>query len=79
MDGFYLYKHYTGCGKLARRGTSDWQYGQLLTEAFYLVGITKLFDMLEQAEQVGKRIELVYSAYSETGIPMPSDIQLIDT
>lgn len=74
MNGFYLYKMYVSRGENARRDTPDWCYSQLLTEAFYLVGVTELFDKLEQAEITGQRINLVYPA---NGPQLPCGIELV--
>lgn len=79
MNGFQLYKEYVARGERANRGTSDWNYGQVLTSAFYLVGITRLFDMLEQAEVLGCRIRLVYSLPVDSGVPTPCGIEMIAT
>lgn len=77
MNGFQLYKQYVSRAETATRGTADWVYGQVLTSAFYLVGITPLFDMLEQAEAMGCRIGLVYSFQGGTMPPLPSGIELV--
>lgn len=79
MNGFQLYKEYVAKGERADRGTSDWSYGQVLVSAFYLVGITQLFDMLEQAETLGCRIRLIYSFQADSGAPTPCGIELIAT
>lgn len=77
MNGFQLYKQYVSRAETATRGTADWHYGQVLTSAFYLVGVTTLFDMLEQAEAQGYRIGLVYSCQEATTPPLPSGIELV--
>ncbi len=79
MNGFQLYKHYVSRSEVAAWGTADWRYGQLLISAFYLVGITPLFDMLEQAEALGCRIGLVYSHSDGTTPPLPAGIELVKT
>lgn len=53
MNGFQLYKQYMTRAEAAGRGTPAWAYGQLLVTAFELVGVTRLFDMLEQADVLG--------------------------
>ena len=77
MNGFQLYKHYVSKSETAAWGTADWRYGQLLISAFYLVGITRLFDMLEQAEALGCRIELVYAHQDGATPPLPTGIGLV--
>lgn len=67
-----------GRGESARRGTPAWCYSQLLTKAFYLVGVTELFDKLEQAELTGKRIDLVYPDYTDCSPPIPCGIKLVE-
>jgi hypothetical protein len=79
MNGFQLYKHYVSRSEAAAWGTADWRYGQLLTSAFYLVGITPLFDMLEQAEVLGCRIGLVYSHQDNPASALPTGIELVRT
>ncbi|GEM_PF-5369233 len=78
-NGFSLYKDYLSASQVAKRGSFDWQYGQLLTEAFYLVGVRKLFDLLEQADETGQYIELVYAPSDGVTIPIAFDIRLTDT
>ncbi len=78
MNGYQLYQHYTKAGQVARRDSDVWYYGQLLQRAFYLVGITRLFDLLEQAEASNKQVGLVYTSGSTGGLPMAGDIELID-
>ncbi len=79
MNGFQLYKHYVSRSETASWGTADWRYGQLLTTAFYLVGVTPLFDMLEQAEALGCRIGLVYAHPDDPASPLPTGIELVRT
>ncbi len=79
MNGFQLYKQYVSRSEVAAWGTADWRYGQLLISAFYLVGITPLFDMLEQAEALGCRIGLVYSHQDGSMPPLPAGIELVGT
>ncbi len=77
-NGFSLYKDYLSASQTAKRGSFDWQYGQLLTEAFYLVGVRKLFDLLEQADETGQQIELVYAPNDGLTVPVAFDIRLTD-
>lgn len=77
-NGFSLYKDYLSASQTAKRGSFDRQYGQLLTEAFYLVGVRKLFDLLEQADETGQYIELVYAPSDGLTVPVAFDIRLTD-
>ncbi len=79
MDGYQLYKKYTTAGQLASWDSDVRQYGQLVHQAFYLVGITRLFDLLEQAEADGKRLELVYSSPRSGSPPVAYDVQVAET
>ncbi len=79
MDGYQLYKKYTTAGQLASWDSDARQYGQLVHQAFYLVGITRLFDLLEQAEADGKRLELVYASPRSGSPPVAYDVQVADT
>ncbi len=78
MNGYQLYQHYTQAGQLAYRDSDAWCYGQLLQRAFYVAGITRLFDLLEQAEGTNKRLGLVYTSEVNGGAPIANDIELID-
>lgn len=78
MDGYQLYKKYTTAGQLATLDSDTWQYGQLVHQAFHLVGITRLFDLLEQAEASGRRLELIYRVVVAGRPPVPCDVQLVD-
>ncbi len=77
-NGFSLYKDYLSASQVAKRDSFAWQYGQLLTEAFYLVGVRKLFDLLEQADKTGQHIELVYAPSDGVTLPVAFDIRLAD-
>ncbi|QJD79086.1 hypothetical protein [Spirosoma rhododendri] len=76
MNGFELYKKYMTIGESAKRGTPEWTYAQTLTEAFYIVGVTYLFDMLEKAEEQGLCIEVVYSESAVSDMMPACGIQL---
>lgn len=79
MDGYQLYKKYTMAGQQSTWDSDACQYGQLVHQAFYLVGITRLFDLLEQAEADGKRLELLYAAPRSGCPPVAHDVQVADT
>ncbi len=79
MNGFQLYKQYITQAERSHRESADWRYGNLLSSAFYLVGVTRLFDMLEQAETLGCRIGLVYAQSSESTFPLPCGIELVSS
>lgn len=65
MNGFQLYKKYIALGQSTGRSSEQWAYAQTLNEAFYLVGTTQLFNLLEQAEATNQRIVLQYPASTE--------------
>jgi hypothetical protein len=77
MNGFELYKKYITIGEASKRDTPEWSYAQTLTEAFYVVGVTYLFDMLEKAEEQGMRIEIVCSDSTGQDMKSPCSIQLV--
>lgn len=78
LNGFELYKRYTTIGTTAGRNTPQWEYAQTLNEAFQAVGITRLFDMLEEAEREGKCIELTYQDPAEFTFHLPCGIKLVN-
>jgi hypothetical protein len=65
MNGFQLYKKYVALGQSAGRNSEQWAYAQTLNEAFCLVGTTRLFNLLEQAETINQRIVLQYPSSTE--------------
>ncbi len=65
MNGFQLYKKYIALGHNAGRNSVQWAYAQTLNEAFCLVGTTRLFNLLEQAEVTNQRIVLQYPSSTE--------------
>ncbi|PRY34220.1 hypothetical protein CLV58_11892 [Spirosoma oryzae] len=65
MNGFQLYKKYITSGQNAGRDSEQWAYAQTLNEAFSLVGTTRLFNLLEQAEATNQRIVLQYPSSTE--------------
>lgn len=79
MNGFQLYKQYITKAERSHRESADWRYGNVLSSAFYLVGVTRLFDMLEQAETLGCRIGLVYAQAGESTSPLPCGIELVSS
>lgn len=78
MDGCQLYQQYTKAGQLACRDSDAWHYGHLLQRAFHIVGITRLFDLLEQAEAGGQRIDLVFTSTYDGALPVATDIKLVN-
>lgn len=78
MNGYQLYQQYTQAGQLAERDSDAWCYGHLLHRAFYVVGITRLFDLLEQAQLTNQRVGLVYTSLSTASPLVPNDIELVD-
>lgn len=77
MNGYQLYRQYMDKAERSERESVDWLYGKVLSSAYYLVGITRLFDTLEQAEMLGCRIGLVYSLQGVAIPPVPYDIELV--
>lgn len=77
MNGFELYRKYMTIGESSKRDTPEWLYAQTLTEAFYIVGVTHLFDMLEKAEEQGMRIEISCSDSATPDMMPPCGIQLV--
>jgi len=43
-------------------GSKEFHYGNILYQALHLEGEEKVFQLLEQAENTGKRISLAYSS-----------------
>jgi hypothetical protein len=77
MNGFQLYRQYMEKAERSERESAEWKYGQVLNSAYYLVGVTRLFDTLEEAEALGCRIGLQYSLQGGATPPVPCDIELI--
>ena len=52
-------------------------YAGILTMAALIVGKPRLFDLLEEAERTGQRIELTYPIPIDVGPSEPNGIELI--
>lgn len=79
MNGFELYKKYTAIGEDAGRDTNEWRYAQTLTEALYIIGVTRLFDMLEKAEEHDMRVAIIYQDIIGISLNLPDTVQLVSS
>lgn len=60
MNGLQLYQKYTALGRSAGWNSGEQAYAQTLDEVFWLIGCTRLFDLLEEAEATNQWIAVTY-------------------
>jgi hypothetical protein len=70
-----LFGYYNDLAKEKGPGTAESEYAGVLFQALLMVGERKTFELLEEADQQGKKLKLEYPADSRKGTP-PSGIVL---
>lgn len=71
MTGKELFDRYQLAALRNGLGSREFHYGNILYQALRIEGEEKLFQLLEVAENTGKRIELSYSESAENAFQEP--------
>lgn len=71
MTGKELFDRYQSAALRSGLGSREFHYGNILYQALRIEGEEKLFQLLEVAENTGKRIELTYSKSEENTFQEP--------
>ncbi|NIJ53995.1 hypothetical protein [Dyadobacter arcticus] len=77
MTGKELFDRYQLAALAKGLGSQEFHYGNILYQALRLEGEEKIFNLLEKAENTGKRIALGYSAISQDSRTDPDMAVLI--
>ena len=77
MSGKELFDYYQSAALRNGLGSDEFRYGNLLFEALRIEGEEKVFKMLEEAKNTGKKIGLGYSAYAQNGTMEPDRVIIL--
>ncbi len=77
MKGKQLFDHYQSVAQINGFGSEEFLYGNLLYQALKIEGEEKIFQLLEVAEETGKRIGLEYPMESIHSYPQPDKVVLV--
>jgi len=71
-----LFGKYNDIGKEKGPGSEEYEYSCVLFQALLMVGERKVFEMLEEADETGKKLQLEYADNLNEGSPSPSLVVL---
>jgi len=71
-----LFGKYNDIGKEKGPGSEEYEYSCVLFQALLMVGERKVFEMLEEADETGKKLQLEYADNLNEGSPAPSLVVL---
>ena len=72
-----LFGKYNDLAKQSGVGSEDCKYASVLFQALLLVGERKVFELLEEADESGKKLALEYSGNSDDEEAVPSHVILV--
>ncbi|MGV3604474.1 MAG: hypothetical protein ACO1N1_24845 [Dyadobacter fermentans] len=77
MSGKEIFDRYQLAALKNGLGSHEFNYGNILYQALRIEGEEKVFQLLELAENTGKRIALAYSALGNDGNGEPNMVVLV--
>lgn len=77
MSGKEIFDRYQRAALKNGLGSHEFNYGNILYQALRIEGEEKVFQLLELAENTGKRIALTYSALSIDSSGEPNAVILV--
>lgn len=77
MSGKEIFDRYQLAALKNGLGSHEFHYGNILYQALQIEGEEKVFQLLELAENTGKRIALTYSALNSEGGGEPNMVILV--
>lgn len=77
MSGKEIFDRYQLAALKNGLGSHEFHYGNILYQALRIEGEEKVFQLLEMAENTGKRIALTYSAVGTDGGGEPNMVVLV--
>ncbi|WP_221393821.1 hypothetical protein [Dyadobacter sp. NIV53] len=72
-----LFGKYNDLGKEKGPDSEEYEYSCVLFQALLMVGERKVFEMLEEAEETGKKLQLQYTDNVKEENPTPSLVVLV--
>lgn len=72
-----LFGAYNDIGKEKGPGSEEYDYSCVLFQALLMIGERRVFELLEEADDRGKKLQILYRENSEDGAPVPAEVQLI--
>lgn len=72
-----LFGHFNDLAKEKGPGSEESKYAGVLFQALLMVGERKTFELLEEAEEKGKKLKLEYQPASRKDTAHPSGITLV--
>lgn len=71
-----LFGKFNDIGKEKGPGTEEYEYACVLFQALLMVGERKVFELLEEADETGRKLNFAYIIDPESGTKTPSEIIL---
>ena len=72
-----LFGSYNDIGKEKGPGSEEYDYSCVLFQALLMVGERRVFEMLEEADETGKKLKLEYIVDPKEGTSVPGGIILV--
>ncbi|MCF0041908.1 hypothetical protein [Dyadobacter fanqingshengii] len=73
-----LFGHFNDLAKAKGPQSEESQYAGVLFQALLMVGERRVFELLEEADETGKKLELETSGNAADNSECPSNIILVD-
>ena len=72
-----LFGAYNDIGKEKGPGSEEYDYSCVLFQALLMLGERRVFELLEEADDHGKKLQILYADDAADGAPVPAEVQLI--
>jgi len=72
-----LFGKYNDIGKEKGPGSEEYEYSCILFQALLMVGERKVFEMLEEADETGKKLQLEYADHHKEANASPNVVVLV--
>lgn len=71
-----LFGHYNDLAKQKGPGSAESKYAGVLFQSLLMIGERRTFELLEEAEEKGKKLKLEYSNGAKTSSACPCGVKL---
>jgi len=72
-----LFGKYNDIGKEKGPGSDEYDYSCTLFQALLMIGERRVFELLEEGDEQGKKIQILYSKKSDEEVMVPAEVRLI--
>jgi hypothetical protein len=72
-----LFGHYNDLGKEKGPGSEECTYAGILFQVLLVLGERRVFELLEEADETGKKLALEYAGNASDDVPVPSGVILV--